>query len=287
MPAAPTPRRPLPRPPPRPHGHCSTARPRPPGPQPAALARPRPRSARSRDPQAPRRRGAGASQRPVRAPKRPIGWAPTRICMPRPSPRSRAASCRLIGRGPRPPAPAAPSSAAGAARGRPGSSGRESRRCLRRGSSALPFSACGRLRSEARGRGARRPAERGGAEPPHEEGPRALGGEETLCVLRELGGGATGTATRAAHKGPSGAHAVTRSTGREGRPGGGCCSGSGWAIGHACGEQLQRAAGARCLRARGCHYFLLIFCPVELSLSQPARVPHPTPPPILPPFPEG
>ena len=75
---------PLPRPPPLAHGRCSAARPRPPGAQPAALAHPLGRSGRSRDPRAPRRRVAGASRRPVRAPARPLSSAPRGICMPRP-----------------------------------------------------------------------------------------------------------------------------------------------------------------------------------------------------------
>lgn len=74
---------------------------------------------------------------------------------------------RLIGRGPGPPAPAAPSSAAGLSPARKAAAGG--------GPPTLPpFGACGRLRSEARGRGARPGAATGGAEPPHEEGLRAL-----------------------------------------------------------------------------------------------------------------
>ena len=55
--------------------------------------------------------------------------------------------------------------------GRPGAA----RRCRRRGSSALPFSACGRLRSEARGRGARPGAATGG---PAERSRRTRRGRE-------------------------------------------------------------------------------------------------------------
>ena len=175
---------------------------------------------------------------------------------------------RLIGRGPGPPAPAAPSSAAGPARGRPGRGALAAKEgCRRRGSSEPP--SVRRLRTPPeRGTGPRGSARRGdrgsgaAARGGAASAERARAGGETLCLLRELGGGATGTATRAGREGGS-------ATGKDGR--------GAAAAQEPAGQPDTRAAVASCARTRCCRYFLLIFCPIKLSLSQPARFspPHP------------